>query len=451
METAEVRQRRGIRGQPAQLLLEPRALAQTHLGDPVFQLAGDLDQHLDQERHRAAGGADVGHEQHGVARGLVDLHPVSIHQLDPLELVPVVAGATDRQSDSGGVQDEFVALPHLRHVAQAGSQRLTDVAVPELLGDHVRGTQAGHVLAQQRMVVDRVAQLHRVLDLTGHQFESLQRDLPAAQVERRQDLVVGRGRGVGHVSLVERLGHLLLEILVEDVDHRALAQRSQRLVRRLGCVHPHPGLGGIRGQPPVQKFLVAGRACRVARQLLLEGFGVVGVLEAFAYPPGRLHGGAAAGDRVEPGEREPGFVPEEDQIRLDRQAFLHHALHVVDDPVEGAVGQGDHLDAIELPGALEFEQLRLDAPHRHRPVHRVVVERIGLQVDDVGAAEHHPVVMGLVAVAVQQHDVTRSDQGLGDDLVRRRGPVGDEVRLPRPERLGGEFLGLAQRAGRLQQ
>jgi hypothetical protein len=53
------------------------------------------------------------------------------------------------------------------------------------------------------MVVDRVAQLHRVLDLPLHEFDALERHLAPTEVQRRQDLVVGRGRGVRHVRLVE--------------------------------------------------------------------------------------------------------------------------------------------------------------------------------------------------------------------------------------------------------
>ena len=40
-----------------------------------------------------------------------------------------------------------------------------------------------------------------------HELDAFQGDLPAAEVERCQDLVVRRCRRVGHVGLVERLGH----------------------------------------------------------------------------------------------------------------------------------------------------------------------------------------------------------------------------------------------------
>ena len=57
----------------------------------------------------------------------------------------------------------------------------------------------------------------------------------------------------------------------------------------------------------------------------------------------------------------------------------------------------------------------------------------------------------LVAVAVDEDDVAWRDQRLRDDLVGGRGSVGDEVGLPGAEGLGRQLLGLAQRAGRLEQ
>src|SRR5208282_5929320 len=65
-----------------------------------------------------------------------------------------------------------------------------------------RGGQAAHVLAQQRVMVHRVAEPHRVLDLLSHQLEPLQGRLPATQVQGSQDLVVRGGGGVRHVGLV---------------------------------------------------------------------------------------------------------------------------------------------------------------------------------------------------------------------------------------------------------
>ena len=61
----------------------------------------------------------------------------------------------------------------------------------------------------------------------------------------------------------------------------------------------------------------------------------------------RAHGGAGPQEGREAGEAEPRLVPQEDQVRLDREAFLHHPAHVVHVPVEGAVGEVEQLDAVE--------------------------------------------------------------------------------------------------------
>ena len=57
-----------------------------------------------------------------------------------------------------------------------------------------------------------------------------------------------------------------------------------------------------------------------------------------------------------------------------------------------------------LPAALSSSR-RCLIPERHSAVHRVVVERVAVQIDDLRARQHHAVVMGFVAVAVHQHDV----------------------------------------------
>ena len=150
-------------------------------------------------------------------------------------------------------------LPGPDHVRQPGAQRLVDARGPVLGRDQVGGRQAAHVLGQQRVVVHGVAEPHRVLDLLLHQLEALQGRLAAAQVQGGEDLVVRRRRGVRHVGLVEGLLDLLAEVLVRDVDHRALAQRGQRLVGGLGGVDADPGAGGIGQQPPVQQHLVVAR------------------------------------------------------------------------------------------------------------------------------------------------------------------------------------------------
>src|SRR2546426_5060397 len=65
-------------------------------------------------------------------------------------------------------------------------------------------------------------------------------------------------------------------------------------------------------------------------------------------------------ERREPGESEPRLVPQEDQIRLDREQFLHHAARVVDVAVEGAVGERDEANAMEKT---DRKSTRLNSSH----------------------------------------------------------------------------------------
>jgi hypothetical protein len=111
-ERAEVRQRRhhivvgaGLR-KPARrtIPLEP---------------LGELDEHFDQIRDRAARGADVRHEQHRVAAGLVDLDPVLIHEVRVLEGVAVDARARDLDRDPARVDHELVVAPRPPHRGEA--------------------------------------------------------------------------------------------------------------------------------------------------------------------------------------------------------------------------------------------------------------------------------------------------------------------------------------------
>jgi hypothetical protein len=99
IEAAGIGKRHRTFGQPMHGLLEPLVLTETHLGDALVEPAGNVDQHFHQESHRASGGPDVGHEQHGVAGGLVDLNPVAVHQLLTFERVSVITGASDGQGD----------------------------------------------------------------------------------------------------------------------------------------------------------------------------------------------------------------------------------------------------------------------------------------------------------------------------------------------------------------
>ena len=84
----------------------------------------------------------------------------------------------------------------------------------------------------------------------------------------------------------------------------------------------------------------------------------------------------------------------------------------------------------------------LDLTQRHGTIHGVFVQRIAIEVTHLRACQHHPVVVGFMAVAVHQHDVTGPDQRLYDDLVAGRGAVGRKKRLLGPEGATGQFLRL---------
>ena len=104
-----------------------------------------------------------------------------------------------------------------------------------------------------------------------------------------------------------------------------------------------------------------------------------------------------------------------------------------------------------LPARLKSQQLLLDLAQRHGAVHRVWVQRIAVEIDDMGARQDQPVVVRLVAVAVDQEDVAGLHQRLADDLVGGRGAVGDEIGAPGAEGARRQLLRLLDRAGRLQQ
>ena len=185
------------------------------------------------------------------------------------------------------------------------------------------------------------ADVERDLDCVQHKAVSLQFHLAARDVEAGDDLLVGAGRGVGEHRLVE-LRFDVAEVDILDQHHRALPQRRHRLVRGVGLVDAQPDLARIRDQPRVQQRLV-GRLGAELGLLLLIGLDGARVAHPLLDVGRRAHRGARAQERRPAGEAEPGLVPQEDQVGLDGEAFLHHPAGVVDVAVEGAVGEVDHL------------------------------------------------------------------------------------------------------------
>ena len=60
-----------------------------------------------------------------------------------------------------------------------------------------------------------------------------------------------------HVRLAEAFGYLQREVLIINVDHRPLAKRGQRLVRRLSRIDPDASSRGIRAQGLFEQRLIA--------------------------------------------------------------------------------------------------------------------------------------------------------------------------------------------------
>src|SRR4029453_4940595 len=120
----------------------------------------------------------------------------------------------------------------------------------------------------------------------------------------------------------------------------------------------------------------------------------------------------------------PGFIPEEDDVRLDRQHFLHEALHVVNVTIKSAVSKQKHSHAIESSFGLQVEKRFLDCAQWHRAIHRILRQRISFDVERLPAAKDKTVMMRLMAVAINQNDVAGTNQRLHRDLVGSRSAVG---------------------------
>src|SRR5438067_13631083 len=113
------------------------------------------------------------------------------------------------------------------------------------------------------------------------------------------------------MRLVERLLHLLLEVLVIDVNHRTLAQCCQRLVRRMRDVAANARSLRVGNESRVQPMAVVLRIAELLLELRVSAV-KVGVAEALPQPRRRAHAGTPPIRWMEAGEGEPGFVPEED-------------------------------------------------------------------------------------------------------------------------------------------
>src|SRR4029453_12543757 len=120
----------------------------------------------------------------------------------------------------------------------------------------------------------------------------------------------------------------------------------------------------------------------------------------------------------------PGFIPEEDDVRLDRQHFFHEALHVVNVTIKSAVSKQKHSHPIESSFGLQVEKRFLDRAQWHCAIHRILRQRISFEIERLPAAKDKTVVMRLMAIAIDQNDVAGANQRLHRDLVRGRSAIG---------------------------
>src|SRR4029077_2357510 len=119
----------------------------------------------------------------------------------------------------------------------------------------------------------------------------------------------------------------------------------------------------------------------------------------------------------------PGFIPEEDDVRLDRQHFLHEALHAVNVTIKSAVSKQKHSHPIESSFGLQVEKRFLDRAQWHCAIHRILRQRISFDIERLSAAKDKTVVMRLMAVAIDQNDVAGANQRLHRDLIGSRSAI----------------------------
>src|SRR4030095_6797471 len=147
----------------------------------------------------------------------------------------------------------------------------------------------------------------------------------------------------------------------------------------------------------------------------------------------------------------PGFIPEEEDVRLDREHLLHEALHVVNVTIKSAVSKQKHSHAIESSFGLQVEKRFLDCAQWHCAIHRILGQRISFDIERLPAAKDKTVVMRLMAIGIDQNDVAGANQRLHRDLVGSRSAVGakkEALTTKAPRRF---VLGDLDVAGRLEE
>mmetsp|Transcript_37921 Transcript_37921/g.62881 ORF Transcript_37921/g.62881 Transcript_37921/m.62881 type:complete len:524 (+) Transcript_37921:261-1832(+) len=369
VELGEVRQQRVVLGEAVHG--RPPDGGQVPPGRDVLllELVHALAQALDEERRGGESRADVRLEQHGVAGRLVHLDVALVHQPVHFEVVAVDPGLPGVQREARGVQHKLILRqPSVLEPVDLLCiivEVVLAVGLAELRRDEIAHVQEPDPLLQVLCAADVVPQVHGVPQHVHRELKALQLHLGPPHVQRRQDLVVGRRTRVSVVCLLERCLGAPLEDLVKHVDHGALPERCQRLVRGLGDVHSEDCFLGLRVQPYVQQLLMCRRVVGLHQISITPPELLAGILEEVRLhvgqqPIGSPHPRPPLQNGMEAGVCVPGFIPQEAQVRLDGQALLHDALHVVHNAVKRAVGQHDQLDLVQLAASFVLKELLLD-------------------------------------------------------------------------------------------
>ncbi len=142
MEVREVGQVRHIRHETLDPSLECLPDVRAALREALVDLVGDRHQHADQVRHVAARIVDVGLQQDGVARRLVELDVVAFGK-KPLELRAVEAGGPAHQGHARRIEAKLV-VPHAAmrdSPVRLRIQKIAEAALAILLRHHLIGAE----------------------------------------------------------------------------------------------------------------------------------------------------------------------------------------------------------------------------------------------------------------------------------------------------------------------
>ena len=198
------------------------------LRQALVDLAADLHQHPDQMGDVAARVVDVGLQQDGVARRLVELDVVAARQ-QSLELRAVEAGGPAHQRHARGIEAELVLLQAApcRRPIRLRIEVIGEAAFAILRRHHLVGAEDVEILGDQRMFGDRLPDGECDLDGIVHEAVTLQLHLPARHVQAGNQLLVRAGRSVGEHGLVELRFHgVEIDVLDEAASSPAAAPTS---------------------------------------------------------------------------------------------------------------------------------------------------------------------------------------------------------------------------------